>query len=69
MANIFLSENEPIHRWNGNILNIAKIMKYVPSLASEAEMGALLLTAKRDVIIETHIDQNGMASASLTNSM
>ena len=69
MANIFLSENEPIHRWNGNILTIAKIMKYVPSLASEAEMGALLLTAKRDVIIETHIDQNGMASASLTNSM
>ena len=45
-AHIFLSENEPIPQWNGPILTIAQIMKYVLSLAVEAEMGALLLTAK-----------------------
>ena len=43
---IFLSENELIPRWNGPILTIAQIMKYVMSLVAEAEMGALLLTAK-----------------------
>ena len=45
-AHIFLSENEPIPRWNGPILTIAHIMKYVLSSAAEAEMNALFLTAK-----------------------
>ena len=45
-AHIFLSDNEPIPRWNGPILTIAQIMKYLLSSAAEAEMGALLLTAK-----------------------
>ena len=34
-AHIFLSDNEPITRWNGPILTITQIMKYV--LSSEAE--------------------------------
>ena len=51
MANIFLSENEPIHRWNGNILTIAKIMKYVLSLVEKSEMGALFLTEKEMVLV------------------
>ena len=34
-SHILLSENEPIPRWNGPILTIAQIMKYV--LSSEAE--------------------------------
>ena len=42
----FLYENEPIPRWNGPLLTIAQIMKYVMSLAAESEMGALFLTAK-----------------------
>ena len=45
-THIFLSENEPIPRWNWPILTIAQIMKYVLSLAAEAEMGDLFLTAK-----------------------
>ena len=45
-AHIFLSENEPIPRWNGPILNIAHIMRYVLSSAAEAEIGDLFLTAK-----------------------
>ena len=37
-AHIFRSENEPIPRCNGPILTIAQMMKYVLSLAAEAEM-------------------------------
>ena len=35
-AHIFLSENEPTPRWNGPILTIAKMMKYVLSSATES---------------------------------
>ena len=45
-AHTFLSESEPIPRWNGPLLTIARIMKYVMSSAVEAEMGALFLIAK-----------------------
>ena len=41
-----ISENETIPHWNGPILTIAQIMKYVLSSAAEAEMGALFLTEK-----------------------
>ena len=43
---IFIYENEPITRWNGTILTIEQMIKYVLSLAAESEMGALFLTAK-----------------------
>ena len=45
-AHILPSENEPIPRWNGTILTIEQMIKYVLSLAAEAEMGALFLTEK-----------------------
>ena len=45
-GHIFLSDNEPIHRWNEPILTIAQVMKYLLSSAAEAEMCALFLTAK-----------------------
>ena len=48
-AHIFLSENDSIPRWNGPLLTIAQIMKYVVSSAAEAEMTALFLTAKEMV--------------------
>ena len=35
-AHIFLSENEPIPRWNGPILTIVQMMKYVLSSAAES---------------------------------
>ena len=43
---LFWSENESITRWNGPVLTIVQIMKNVVSLAAEAEMTALFLTAK-----------------------
>ena len=48
-AHIFLSENESIPRWNGTLLTIAQIMKYVVASAAEAEMTALFLTAQEMV--------------------
>ena len=45
-AHIFLSENEPFPKWNGPLLSIARIIKFVMSSASEAELGALYVTAK-----------------------
>ena len=45
-AHIFLSRNETIPRWNGPVLTISKIMKYVVSSAAEAEMTALFPAAK-----------------------
>ena len=48
-AHIFWSENESTPRWNGYIIKIAQIMKYVVSSAAEAEMTALFLTAKEMV--------------------
>ena len=43
---IFLSENESIPCWNGPVLTIAQIMRYVVSSAAEAEMTDLFLTTK-----------------------
>ena len=43
---ILLSENEPIPRWNGPILTIAQILKYLLSSVAEEEMDALFLRAK-----------------------
>ena len=43
---MFLSENEPIPRWNGPILTIAQILKYLLSSAAEEEIDALFLRAK-----------------------
>ena len=48
-SHIFLSENKPIPRWNGPVLTIAKIMKYVVSSDAEAEITALFLTEKEMV--------------------
>ena len=45
-AHIFLSENDSTPKWNGDILTIAQIIKFVMSSASEAELGALYITAK-----------------------
>ena len=46
-AHIFLSVNEPKPKLNGPILTIAQIIKTVMASASEAEMAALFITAKK----------------------
>ena len=45
-AHIFLSAHESIPRWNGPVLTIAQMTKYVVSSAAEAEMTAIFLKAK-----------------------
>ena len=43
---IFISGNEPIPCWNGPILTLVIVMKYILSSVAEAEIGDLFLTAK-----------------------
>jgi hypothetical protein len=45
-AHIFLSENEPFLRFNGAILSIAQIIKFVMALAAKSELAALFVTAR-----------------------
>ena len=60
-AHIFFSENESITHWNGPILTIAQILKYVVSSAAEAEMNALFLMAKEMVLLR-HTGRLGPSS-------
>ena len=48
-AHIFLSENDPMPKWNSPVLTIAQIIKKIMSSASEAELGALFITAQEMV--------------------
>ena len=45
-AHVLLDENEPVPRWNGPILTIAQVIKFVMSSAAKVELGALFTTAK-----------------------
>ena len=58
-AHIFLSEDDPIPKWNGPVLTIAQIIKFVMSSASEAELGALYITAKEIVPPRNTLDEMG----------
>ena len=48
-AHIFLSEDDPIPRFNGAVLTIATIIKFVMALAAEAELAALFIAAREMV--------------------
>jgi hypothetical protein len=58
-AHIFLSEEDPEPRWNGPILTIAQIIKFVMTSAAEAELGALFVTAKELVPIRQTLIEMG----------
>jgi hypothetical protein len=45
-AHIFLSEDDPFPRFNGDILSIAQIIKFVMASAIESELAALFVTAQ-----------------------
>jgi hypothetical protein len=45
-AHIFLSEDVPFPRFNGAILSIAQIIKFVMASAAESELAALFITAR-----------------------
>jgi hypothetical protein len=44
-AHIYLSEDNPIPRFNGAVLTIASIIKYFMALATEAELAAFFIAA------------------------
>ena len=48
-AHIFLSGNNAMPQWNGSVLTLAQIIKFVTSSASKAKLGALFITAKEMV--------------------
>ena len=58
-AHIFLLENDAIPRWNGPLLTIAQIMKYIGSSAAEAEITALFLTAKDMLPLRNTLQEMG----------
>jgi hypothetical protein len=45
-AHIFLSENKPFPRFNGAVLSIAQIIKFVMVSAAKSELAALFVTAR-----------------------
>jgi hypothetical protein len=45
-AHIFLSENKPFLRFNGAVLSIAQIIKFVMASAAGSELAALFVTAR-----------------------
>ncbi len=49
-AHIYLSENDPFPRFNGAILSIAQIIKFVMASAVEAELAALFVTAREMIL-------------------
>ena len=62
-AHIYLSEDVPIPTFNGAVLTIAQIIKFVMSSAAEAELASLFLTARkcvalRQTLIEMRWPQN-----------
>jgi hypothetical protein len=48
-AHIYLSEDDPIPRFNGAVLTIATIIKFVMASAAEAELAALFIAAREMV--------------------
>ena len=48
-AHIFISENDAMPQWNGPVISLSKITKFVMSSASEAELGAMFITAQEMV--------------------
>ena len=56
-AHIFLSENDTIPQWNGPVLTLAKIIKFVMSSASESELGAMFITAQEMVAMRQTLQE------------
>ena len=56
-AHIFLSKNDVMPRWNGSVLTLAQIIKFVMSSASEAELGALFITAQEMAAMRNTLEE------------
>ena len=49
----------PYQKWNGAVLTIAQIIKFVMTSASEAELGLLFITAQALVSIRNTLEEMG----------
>ena len=58
-AHIFLSEYEPVPKWNGHVLTIAQIIKFVVASASEAELGNMFIIAQAMVSQRNTLEEMG----------
>ncbi len=79
-AHIYLSEDDPFPRFNGAILSIAQIIKFVMSSAAESKLAALFVTARemiphRQTLIDmgwpqpkSPIQTNNSTAAGVTNN-
>jgi hypothetical protein len=79
-AHIYLSENDPFPRFNGAVLSIAQIIKFVMASATKAELAALFVTAQemiphRQTLIDmgwpqrkSPIQTNNSTAAGVTNT-
>ena len=54
---MFLAEDEPIPKWNVPVLTIAQIMKFFMESASEAELGAMFITAQAMVLQRNTLEE------------
>ena len=60
-VHIFLSDNDPEPRWNGPVLTIAQMIKFVMTSAAEAELGALFITNKEMIPLRYNLSEMGCA--------
>ena len=58
-AHIFLSEDEPVPKWNGPMITIAQIIQFVMASASETELGAMFITAQAMVSKRNTMEEMG----------
>ena len=56
-ATIFLSENYATPRWNGPVLTLYQIIKFVMSSTSESELGALFITAQEMIAMRNTLKE------------
>ena len=56
-AHIFLSENDVMPRWNGSVLTLAQIIKFVVSSDSEIELGELFITAQEMAAMQNTLEE------------
>ena len=54
---IFISENDLMPQWNGPVLTLAQIIKFVTSSASEAELGALFITSQEMAAMRSTLEK------------
>ena len=58
-THIFLSEHDPIPRWNGTILTITQIIKFVMASVAKAELVTLFIATQKLVLLQQKLIKLG----------